>query len=150
MPNTIPKKARETRARREAQNIGFYDGEYMETMEESVYKYAPHQRYEKAVSYMEMYCGLPPKEDMEHFGEKSVLAVYFTDGSEFVFSGLKDVYYVFPFGKPEEHSMTITNSKGTLFAFANGHIDYAKGLSFTIGSGPGQINIPGYVAMRML
>jgi hypothetical protein len=132
---TSSKQSRKSRERREAQNFGFYDGEYMETMEESVYRYAPHQRYEKAVSYLEQYLGLP-KNYKDDSDKKGVLVMSFTDGREFKFDNLEEVSYYFPLGHPKEHSMVIVNSQGTLFAYGNGQAEFVQGYKIFVGNKP--------------
>ena len=106
----------------------FFDGEYMETTEESIYKYKPEQRYQKAVAYMQKYFGLTKNNN-----KKGIPALCFDDGSEFYFDKLEEVLYGFPFGRPQEHFMLIANSAGTLFAYGNGQITFARGHYFRIG-----------------
>ncbi len=104
----------------------FFDGKYMETMKESVYIYTPEQRYEKAIAYMTEYCGMPTQYK-ERSREEGFPVICFTDGDEFSFNHLEAVYYSFPFGKPEEHTLTIVNRKGTLLVERNGEIFFSAG-----------------------
>ena len=113
-----------------SQNNPFYDGEYMETTTESVYRYAPKQRYTKAILYMEKYFGLPNEREIRI--KDKIPAMQFDDGRIFHFDDLHEVCYYFPFGKPEKHGMTVVNSSGTIFAFGNGQIHFAKGNKFII------------------
>ena len=92
----------------------YYEGEYMETASEVVYKYSREQRYDKAISYMTQYFGLDSGRGIP------ILCLY--DGTEFIFSNLIDVYYIFPFGRPQEHSMMIVRPDSTLFAYGNGEL----------------------------
>ena len=85
----------------------------MESLEDVVFKYSPKQRYSNTRAYMELYFGLCP-----NFQGIPVLCD--GRGNEFTFSDLEDVYYIFPFGRQEEHHMVIVGPDGTLFAHGGG------------------------------
>ena len=96
----------------------FLDGEYFETTEEHGWKYAPHQRYEKAIAYMAKYFELP-KQISGSNGKNYAYVLRGDNDSEFRFEDLVEVWYDFPFGKPEEHSMIMSGKSGVLFAYGH-------------------------------